>query len=280
MEHHFFPSRFTGSLILPERDPSLPNAVWFEAGAEKDGMVYSFPAGMLANFNYLTADLMLDGDELAVFVLILQEGEGGPAFEFSFGLLNQCSARMRLPLEAVNQNRWRYEREGAWLKPLCGGDRVDLAKVDRMSFSVMRKGPKVVNFCLSPITAVTEEPPLLEQPFLPKGPLLDELGQSAQRDWATKTRSAGRDDCPPACPGRGRRPAAPAGWDVALGRVEFLARRCHRLFPRAARRRPLVAGRPGRIPVLVGRGGLRRRGRRCQHWRAGERADLAARRAR
>ena len=190
MEQHFFPSRFTGSLILPERDPSLPNAVWFEAGAENDGMFYSFTAGTLANYNYLTADLMLDGDELAVFVLTLQEGEGGPSFRFSFGLLNQCSARMRLPLEAVNQNRWRYEREGAWLKPLCGGDRVDLAKVDRMGFNVMRKGPKLVNFCLSPITAVTQEPPLLEQPFLPKGPLLDELGQSALRDWATKTRSA------------------------------------------------------------------------------------------
>ena len=33
---------------------------------------------------------------------------------------------MRAPLEAVDQNRWRFEREAAWMKPLCGGDRVDL----------------------------------------------------------------------------------------------------------------------------------------------------------
>ncbi len=189
MEHPFFPTRFTGSLILPERDPLLPGTVWFEARAENDGLFYAFPPGALAGFRYLTADLLLDGTELAVFVLSLQEGEDGPVFRHSFGLLNQCSARMRLPLEAVNQNRWRYEREGAWLKPLCWGDRVDLARVDRMSFGVMRLGTAPVQFSLSPITAVTAEPTPLGQPFLPKGPLLDELGQSAQREWAGKSRS-------------------------------------------------------------------------------------------
>ena len=190
MEHPFFPTRFTGSLILPERDPSLPDAVWFEAGAENDGLYYTFPAGMLAGFNYLTADLMLDGNELAVFVLILQEGENGPAFRCSFGLLNQCSARMRLPLEAVNQNRWMYDREGAWLKPLCWGDRVDLAKVDRMGFSLMRKGPNPVQFL--PLThhrRRPKNPRAWSSLFLPKGALLDELGQSALREWPTKTRS-------------------------------------------------------------------------------------------
>ena len=43
-----------------------------------------------------------------------------------------------MPLEAVNQNRWRYDREGAWLKPRCGGQRVDLSKVDRMRFEIER----------------------------------------------------------------------------------------------------------------------------------------------
>ena len=45
------------------------------------------------------------------------------------------SARMRVPLEAVDQNRWRYPREGAWLKPMCGGDRVDLARAAATAIS-------------------------------------------------------------------------------------------------------------------------------------------------
>lgn len=190
MEHPFFPTRFSGSLVLTEREPVIPHAVWFEAPEVNDGLLYTFPAGTLTGFSYLTSDLLLDGDELVVFVLTLQEGETGPVFRFSFGLLNQCQARLRLPLEAVHQNRWMYPREGAWLKPLCWGDRVDLARVDRMGFHVYRKTSRPARFCLSPITAITEEPPRLEQPILPKGALLDELGQNTLREWPAKSRSA------------------------------------------------------------------------------------------
>src|SRR5690606_34359290 len=34
-----------------------------------------------------------------------------------------------------------------------------------------------------------DEPPLLSDPLLPKGPLIDELGQSTLRRWPGKTRS-------------------------------------------------------------------------------------------
>ena len=33
------------------------------------------------------------------------------------------------------------DREGAFLKPTVGGERVDLNKVDRMSLQLLRKGP-------------------------------------------------------------------------------------------------------------------------------------------
>lgn len=189
MEHPFFPTRFSGLLVLEERDPVIPHAVWFEAKEDHDGLFYTFPPGTLGEYGYLTADLLLDGDTLVVFLLTLQEGEGGPAFHYTFGLLNQCQARMRMPLEAVNQNRWRYEREGAWLKPLCGGDRVDLRRVDRMGFQVLRKAAGPARFSLSPITAVTDEPLPLTEPILTKGPLLDELGQNALREWQGKSRT-------------------------------------------------------------------------------------------
>jgi len=46
-----------------------------------------------------------------------------------YSALNRCQARVRVPLTATNQDRWKYDREGAWLKPLAGGDRVKLEKL-------------------------------------------------------------------------------------------------------------------------------------------------------
>ncbi len=173
-----------------EAEPApLSGAAWHTAQEIGDGLAYAFPAGALAEAKYLTADLLLDGVRLAVFSLALQEGEDGPVFRLSFGLLNGCQARLRMPLEAVNQNRWRYEREGAWLKPICMGERVDLAKVDRMALTVYRKSREPVRWCMTPLTATLNEPPLLEKPLLTRGKLLDELGQSALHEWQGKTRS-------------------------------------------------------------------------------------------
>jgi len=177
-------------LALVSGDDLIPGAVWYEADAGGQGLVYSFPVGALAEAHYLTADMLLDGTTLTTFVLYLQEGEDGPRFGMSFGLLNQCSARLRIPLEAVNQNRWRYPREGAWLKPLCRDQRVDLRRVDRALLVVERKGPDLSRFCLTPLTATMATPPLLEKLVLPKGVLLDELGQSALHDWQGKTTCA------------------------------------------------------------------------------------------
>jgi hypothetical protein len=146
-----------------------------------------FPAGALAGATYLTADVLLDGNHLVVFELSLQEGEGGPKFSLIYAALNQCAARLRMPLEAVNQNRWRYEREGAWLKPMCWNDRVDLRRVDRMRITVLRKSDRPARWCMTPITIAVQEPPLLTEPLLPKGPLLDELGQSTLHNWPTKS---------------------------------------------------------------------------------------------
>jgi len=184
------PGHLLGALESEDATAPLPDAAWYTAPSPGDGLAYTFPAGALAEARYLTADTLLDGEHLAVFALQLQEGETGPTFVMSYGLLNQCSARMRVPLEAVNQNRWRYEREGAWLKPTCGGQRVDLHKVDRLRLIILRKGPEPIRFCITPITAMTEEPPRLDKLALPAGALLDGLGQSALHEWPGKSRSA------------------------------------------------------------------------------------------
>jgi hypothetical protein len=178
-----------GTLRVDEDDAPISGATWYVVEAVGDGLAFEFPVGALAAYRYLTADLLLDGSYLAVFNLLLQEGADGPTFVMSFGLLNQVSARLRMPLEAVNQNRWRYPREGAWLKPLCGGDRVDLARVDRMQLVVNRKGPDPVRFCMTPVRPTVEEPPPLEALTLPEGPLLDAMGQSTLHTWETRSRS-------------------------------------------------------------------------------------------
>jgi hypothetical protein len=183
------PTSLIGALS-PEAGPvPIPGATWYTAQSEGDGLDYRFPAGTLAVARYLTADLLLAGADLATFTLYLQEGEDGPLFGLNFGLLNQCQARLRMPLDAVNQNRWLYPREGAWLKPRCLGARVDLRRVDRLRLVVERKSAQPVRWCMTPLTATADEPPLLTDPMLPRGALLDELGQSTLRDWPAKSRS-------------------------------------------------------------------------------------------
>ena len=184
------PRSMLGSLGREETAAPIHGATWYYAAAAGDGLEYRFAASALTAASHLTADLLLDGEHLAVFRLRLQEGANGPAFDLVFGGLNQCSARIRMALVATNQDRWRHEREGAWLKPTCAGDRVNLAKVDRMRLTVLRMGDHPVRWCVTPFRATTGEPPQLAEPLLPKGPLLDELGQSAIHSWPTKSRSA------------------------------------------------------------------------------------------
>jgi hypothetical protein len=127
------------------------------------------------------------GNHMVKFQLILQEGMDGPEFKFSYGVLNQCSLRVRLPLSLVDQNRWGIDREGAFLKPRCGGDRVDLNKVDRMRLIILRKSSEPVRFCMTSVKSSSEDVPLIKHPILPKGKLIDDVGQSNLHQWPAKT---------------------------------------------------------------------------------------------
>ncbi len=180
--------RPVGGLQAEVAECPLTGGSWYVAAEVGDGLLYAFEPGMLAGASFLTMDMLQDGETAALFVMELQEGDDGPSFLLRFGLLNQCSARLRLPLSALDQNRWHLGREGAWLKPLCGGDRVDVADVDRIRLTVERKGEKPVRWCQTPPVATEEEPPPLSDPLLPRGPLLDRLGQSTLRDWPGKSR--------------------------------------------------------------------------------------------
>jgi hypothetical protein len=146
----------------------IDRGVWYQAQEIEDGLLYTFKPGLLSKDRYLTTDCLLGGTTLTAFILTLQEGENGPAFSLRFKLLNKCSARIRLSLDAVNLNKWCLEREGAWLKPICEGDRVDLSRVDRMFFKVLRKSQEPVRFCITPFIVTSENVPRITKPVLPE----------------------------------------------------------------------------------------------------------------
>jgi hypothetical protein len=179
-----------GGLKETEGPRYLPEAKWYEGNAAGDGLSFTFPTGSLANERYITTDMLADGNHMIRFQIELQEGEEGPAFRFEYGVLNQCSLRVRMPLSLVDQNRWGIEREGAFLKPRCGGDRVDLAKVDRMKLIILRKSHQPAKFCLTPVKSSAEEVPVISHPKSPKGKLIDDIGQSTIHDWPLKTKNA------------------------------------------------------------------------------------------
>lgn len=183
------PVHLAGSLKNEPGGIPLLGGAWYTAEQEGDGLAYQFPVGTLMDANYISTDLLLDGKFLCTFTLILQEGENGPECGFMFGLLNQVSARMRMPLEAVNQNRWRYPREGAWLKPMAWKDPVSLDRVDRMKLVVTRKPAGPVRWCMTPLIASVDAPPKLDSLVLPKGTLIDELGQSRLHTWPSRSHS-------------------------------------------------------------------------------------------
>jgi len=183
------PGEMLGGIKKEGGATPIENADWYVAEKIGDGLSYTLPKGALAQAKYITADMLLDGNHMIVFLLELHEANEGRTFRFRFSGLNQCSLRVRLPLTLVDQNRWGIEREAAFLKPRCSGDRVDLDKIDRMTLSVHRKSPKPARWCMTSPLLSGEEVPGISDPILPKGPLLDELGQSTLHNWPAKSRS-------------------------------------------------------------------------------------------
>jgi hypothetical protein len=180
----------SGKIRREEGPAPVSGATWYVAEAENAALVYRFPAGTLAKARYVSADMLADGNTIQVFSLTLHEGNKGRVFRLGFAALPQCSLRMRMALSLVDQSRWLVDREGAFLKPTCGGDRVDLELVDELRITVRRKAPdRPARFCLTPVAWSVDEPPRLSKPVLPKGPLVDEFGQSRIHDWPGRTRT-------------------------------------------------------------------------------------------
>ncbi|MCX7917232.1 MAG: hypothetical protein N2589_03800, partial [bacterium] len=181
------PSQIIGN-ILVEGDGLFDNSKWYKTEEINTGLEYVFKKGLLKNFNWLTADILVDGKFMVVFLLKIFEKN--KEFHLVFTTLNQCQARIRIPLKEVTSlDKWRFPREGAYLKPIVGGDKVDLDEVEKMSLIILRKSEEPARFCLTDFITTIEEVPKIKKPYLPKGFLVDEFGQSTLHIWKTKTES-------------------------------------------------------------------------------------------
>ena len=60
----FLPIGFLRSLVKEPAEPPMAGAVCYRADDSGDGLLYTFPAGTLAGYNFLTADFLLDGEHL------------------------------------------------------------------------------------------------------------------------------------------------------------------------------------------------------------------------
>ncbi len=183
------PDRTLNGLHIDGGEELLKDGVWYSSDKTGAQLEYTFPKGALKGATYLCSDFIVDGNHLAVLRIQLHEGQDGPAFSLHYKGLNQAGARIRLPFSAINLNKWRLDREGAWLKPICGGQRVDLANVDRITLTLIRKSESSVRWIQTPLYILDKEPEKLMTPILPKGKLLDKLGQSTIHQWPGKTKT-------------------------------------------------------------------------------------------
>lgn len=204
MTQRLEPDRLEG-VTRDSGETPLDDGSWFRAADRWDALVYDVPDGTMADHDYLTFDALLSDPGTVLFQMDLVEESGGllagvrrylpgidpatRAFSLAYRLLPQCSARIRLPLDHVELDTWMFPREGAWLRPVVGGQRIDLEDVDRIRIEIYRKHADVARWCQTPLAFTEEEPEPIEDPVLPEGTLLDKLGQSRLYDWPERTSS-------------------------------------------------------------------------------------------
>jgi hypothetical protein len=126
---------------------------------------------------------------LQVRLSFLAESSGRAA-EVIFGLYPRVHARLRVPATALAQNAWLLPREGALLKPMCGGDVVRPEDVSRLRLEILAGPAGETRFWATPFAVSATEPAKLVQPASPHAALLDPLGQYAPARWPDKTPDA------------------------------------------------------------------------------------------
>lgn len=196
------PKRLDGVTKKPGSNP-LSDGQWYETTDVGSSLTYDLSEVSLSTEKCLYSDVLVDGDTTVMFDVELRTGDtgllgqvfdrvggtdSGDEFELIYQVLPKCQARVRLPLSLLELNSWLLDREGAFLKPLVGGDRVDPADVTELRLTVRQKSEDVVRWCQTPFSVCDESPPMLADPYVDSPPHVDELGQSTS-EWPGKTES-------------------------------------------------------------------------------------------
>lgn len=162
----------TGLLAPDSASPALPGGAWFRLNPGEpygSSLIHRCDPGQLADARFIAFDLLLDSDFFVTFNLTLAAGDETHLAAFGFSPLTHCQTRLVFNIAGV-----------------------DRAKIDRVIVKVLR-APGIpgipARFCLAPILASADEPARLDRPLLPRGPLVDELGQSPFHPFPGKTRS-------------------------------------------------------------------------------------------
>ena len=174
----------------------------YECWSEDNEIVYDVSEFNLDEYNYLSFDILAEGAYTPTFELSLigeVEGRfsmlknvflgGDDEFSFSYSTLNQCLARVRIPIDIARESTYKYPREGGRLKAFVGGDSVTPSTVENITHSVASMPGDTVQWLQTPVRLTMTEPDVLEDPKLPEGPLLDEFGQYTLLDWPNKIES-------------------------------------------------------------------------------------------
>lgn len=145
----------------------------------------------LADGDWITADFYNPHDVLLQLRLELPSAENDERFfELIFGLYPRVRARLRMPVSATKLNYWLLPREGALLKPMCGGDLVDADEVTTLRLRALAGPEEGLTIWQSEWRVTAEEPARLERAESADSPLLDELGQASFRRWPGRTTGA------------------------------------------------------------------------------------------
>ncbi|PTX99500.1 hypothetical protein DB346_16825 [Verrucomicrobia bacterium LW23] len=151
-----------------------------------DTVAIPLTPGEFREGTWLTADFYNPHPVLLQIKLQFLPAEGNRRGEIIFGLYPQVRARLRIPGTALALNAWLLPREGALLKPMCGGDIVRPDEVATLRVTLLA-GPEVNAGWWQTDWRVSPHPPrLLVNAESPHLYLLDSLGQAASRHWPEK----------------------------------------------------------------------------------------------
>jgi len=176
--------------VSPVAGPNiLPDATWYESPKWGSRVRAIAPEGTQTFDHWLTADFFVEGDSIVQFILALAGEPDGPGFHMTFGVYPRIQSRFRLHLEHLKLNTWMLPREGAYLKPICGGELIAPEDVRHLRLAVVsQRSGAPARWCMTPWRFTPNTPALLDDPKMQGAPLLDELGQATYRDWPEKTR--------------------------------------------------------------------------------------------